>query len=184
VGYAGGTIGDPAYRAMGDHTECFQVDFDPQRISYEELLDLFWQSHDPTHEWWKVQYASLVLAHTPEQLETAKASAALYEQLLGKPIVTRIEMLDRFWPAENYHQKYHLRQDRVLAAEFQAMFDGDEMAFRESTAAAHVNGYVAGDGTAQQLATEIDLLGLSEVGQANLSSVVSRSGDGIGCSIG
>lgn len=152
---------------MGDHTECFQVDFDPQRIPYEELLDLFWQSHDPTHEWWKVQYASLVLAHTPEQLEAAKASAALYGQLLGKPIVTRIEMLDRFWPAENYHQKYYLQNDPLLLAEFREWYPHDAELFA-STAAARVNGYLYGDGQCAHFERELPELGLTAESAAHL----------------
>ena len=75
VGYAGGTIEHPTYRAMGDHTECFQVDFDPEVVTYEDLLELFWQSHDPFAPAYKTQYASLVLASDEEQLAVARASA-------------------------------------------------------------------------------------------------------------
>jgi hypothetical protein len=169
---------------MGDHTESFQVDFDPDTVSYDELLETFWTSHDPTHHPWKVQYASLVLAADESQLEAARNSAERIGDTLGRPLETRIEMLDRFWLAEEYHQKYHLRQDRALSAEFRAMFGGDETAFRESTAAARVNGYVAGDGSKVQLSREIDLLGLTDAGRARLAETVARLGDGIGCPTG
>lgn len=181
VGYAGGSRANPTYHALGDHTECFQVDFDPSVISYEQLLELFWDSHDPTAPAWRQQYASLVLAHDEEQLAVARASARAFEKRTGRTPATRIEPLDRFWPAEDYHQKYYLRQDRVLAAEFRAMFGDDETALRESTAAARVNGYVAGDGTRAQLADEIGRLGLSDQGESHLATRVGEVPAGSGC---
>ena len=102
---------------MGDHTECFQVDFDPTEVSYEDLLELFWTSHDPTRPAFKTQYASLVLAHDDEQLETARASAERLSALVKRPIATSIDRFDRFWMAEDYHQKYYLRNDRRLFSE-------------------------------------------------------------------
>ncbi len=170
VGYAGGDSADPTYRRIGDHTECFQVDFDPNAVSYEELLELSLTSHDPTRAAFKQQYASLVLAHDEAQLAAARAVAARFEAGLGRKLATRIEPLKRFYPAEDYHQKYYLRNDRTLMADFRAMFGDDETAFRESAAASRVNGYVAGGGTRAQLGREIDLLGLSEKGAAQLTS--------------
>lgn len=101
----------------------------------------------------------------------------------GRALSTRIERLGRFWPAEDYHQKYYLRNDRALASDFHAMFDGDESAFRESTSAARVNGYAAGDGTRAQLAREMEFLGLSEKGRASLILKVTEGISGGGCSI-
>jgi len=144
-----------------------------------------WLSHDPSRAAHKGQYASLVLAHGDAQLAAARASAErLLETLGGRALATRIEPLKRFWIAEDYHQKYYLRNDRALMAEFRAMFGDDDAAFVASTAAARVNGYVAGDGDAEQLGREIDLLGLSEAGRARL---IKRAGEpmyGGGCSIG
>jgi hypothetical protein len=102
----------------------------------------------------------------------------------GRRLATRIEPLKRFWNAEDYHQKYHLRQDRVLMAEFRTMFGDDQVALRESTAAARINGYIAGDGTKAQLAREIDFLGLGERGRDYLISRVKDGGPGVGCAIG
>ncbi len=162
VGYAGGTRENPTYRALGDHTEVFQVDFDPAVLPYEELLQLVWQSHDPTRAAFKTQYASLVLAHDDAQLATARASAERLQAAIGQRLATRIEPLTRFWLAEDYHQKYYLRQDRVLMAEFRVMFGGDAAAFRESTAAMKANAYVAGAGTCVGLEQDASGLGLSE----------------------
>ena len=173
MGYAGGEYANPLYRDLGDQTECFQVDFDPSVVSYRELVDLAFSTHNPVWASPKVQYASLVLAHDDRQLEIARDRGQRAASILGRPLATRIEPLKRFWLAEDYHQKYYLRNDRVLTGEFRAMLCDDEAALRESTAAARVNGYVAGDGTRAQLAREIDFLGLSDAGQARLISRVA-----------
>ena len=142
-------------------------------ISYAELVDLAFTAHNPTWVAHKEQYASLILTHDEAQLAVALQRAASFSAMLGgKPLATRIEPLKRFWNAEHYHQKYSLRQDRVLMADFGAMFRTDEGALRESTAAAHVNGYVAGGGTQVQLTREIDSLGLSEAGRKRLAEKV------------
>jgi len=182
VVYAGGEISRPTYRAMGDHTECFQVDFDPAAVSYEELLSLFWQSHDPTRAAWKTQYASLVLAHDDAQLAVAQQSARRYEASLGMPVATRIERLGEAWMAEDYHQKYYLRNDRTLMPEFRAMYRSDA-GFVASTAAMRVNGYLAGNGARAQLEQEIDVLGLSEKGRAYLRAQVEGGRFGSGCAL-
>lgn len=152
---------------MGDHTESFQVDFDSGAISYEELLDLFWQSHDPTRGAWKTQYASLILAADDEQLARARESADTYARLLGKPIATRIERLDRFWLAEDYHQKYYLRNDRQLLSDFRAMYP-DDQGLLDSTAAARVNGYLYGAGQCPRLERDLPDLGVSDEAAAHL----------------
>ena len=185
MGYAGGTAPDPTYASIGDHTECFQVDFDPDVVSYAKLVDLAFAAHDPSRPAHKAQYASLVLAHDDEQLVTARERAARVSGAnSGRVLTTRIETLRQFWPAEEYHQKYHLKQDRVLASEFVSMFGDDLAALRESTAAARINAYIAGYGTQGQLAREIDFLGLSEKGRAHLVSKVMDDAPSGSCAIG
>ena len=152
-------------------------------VSYEELLALFWKSHDPTARPYARQYASLVLASDDEQLAAARASAQRYERDTGDKVLTQIEKRGRFYPAEDYHQKYYLRQDRALAQEFRAMYGEDQEAFRDSTAAARVNGYVAGYGTKAQLEGEADALGLGEKARSELLSRVSDGASAAGCVI-
>ncbi len=147
VGYAGGVKESPTYYSMGDHTESFQVDYDPSVISYEELLEMFWESHDPSRPAYKTQYASLILAHDDDQLAAARASAARYEARTGRHVATRIDRLGTFWLAEDYHQKYYLRQDRTMMSEFRARFGDDEAALRESTDAARANAQAGGMGS-------------------------------------
>ena len=152
-------------------------------MSYEALLELALTSHDPFRAAFKGQYASLVLTHTDEQLTIARAVAERLEVTRGRKLATRIEPIKRFTNAEEYHQKYSLRNDRTLMADFRAMFGSDEDAFRESTAAARVNGYVAGDGSSIQLEREIDGFGLTDGGRAELAARFGRRSGGIGCSI-
>jgi peptide-methionine (S)-S-oxide reductase len=175
VGYAGGTKSEPTYRSIGDHTECFEVDFDPQVLSYKDLLAMFWQSHNATRAAYSTQYASLILAHGDEQLAAARASAENFGRAAGRKVLTRIEPVRRFYRAEGYHQKYRLRNDRELMGEFLAMYP-DEDEFVDSTAAARVNGYLDGEGSAARLGREIDGLGLTEAGRARLTARVKRSG--------
>lgn len=107
------------------------------------------------------------------QKKTILASKAKMEQKLGREVKTAILPLTTFWLAEDYHQKYELRCTEELIKEFKAIFP-NEKDFLNSTAAARVNAYIAGQGTAAQLKTEIDLLGLSAEGKKRLQAYVPR----------
>ena len=143
VGYAGGTTVDPTYRALGDHTEVLQVDYDPDRCSYRDLLDIAVRSHDPRREVRKAQYRNVLFAESAAQRET------LHDHLAGvgldpDAIATRVERLSRFYPAEDYHQKYDLRSDPSLSGVFEDA-GYDDTALRESPAAAKLNGLAGGN---------------------------------------
>lgn len=167
VGYAGGTTSDPTYLRIGDHTETLQVDYDPTVISYGELLEVFWESHDPTERHLPRQYWSAIFYHDEEQrsqaLETKDKEAADRE----REIMTGIEPFSRFYTAEDYHQKYRLQQMRSLMEEYRNIYP-DFNDFVNSTAAARVNGYLGGNVTLEQLHEEIELLGLSPEGISRL----------------
>ena len=116
-GYAGGHVADPTYRAVCDgttgHAEVVQVTFDPSVVSYKELLEVFFTIHDPTtlnRQGADVgtQYRSAVFYHTPEQRETAEQTIAemTAAQVWDAPIVTEVVPLEKFYPAEDYHQDY------------------------------------------------------------------------------
>ncbi len=171
VGYAGGTTADPTYRRIGDHTECFQVDFDPERLPYEDLLEAFWVVHSPFHPAHSLQYASLVLAHDDAQHEAALASCKRIASKTNRAIQTDVRRLDRFYVAEDYHQKYGLRADKTLMADL-GRYYLDDATLRESTTAARLNGYAYGAGSSARLEREIDILGLSDQGVRHLRGVV------------
>ncbi len=117
-GYAGGHVPNPSYRAVctgaTGHAEVTQITYDPEVISYEELLYVFWRTHDPTtlnRQGADVgtQYRSIILTHNDEQREIAQRSLAETDAsgLYRDPIVTEIVPLTEFYPAEGYHQDYY-----------------------------------------------------------------------------
>jgi len=173
VGYAGGRKANPTYQSLGDHTESIEVVFDPKRIPYERLLDAFWASHSPERRAPSRQYASLVFYHDEEQKRLAVASKAREEERRKAKLHTEIVPAGTFWPAEDYHQKYHLRGQRELLREFRAIYPR-EVDFVASTAVARVNAYVSGSGSAAQLAAELASLGLSPEGQKRLLEIARR----------
>jgi peptide-methionine (S)-S-oxide reductase len=114
-GYTGGTAENPTYRQVCGHTtghaEAVEVTFDPQRVTYDQLLDAFWEIHDPTQlnrQGPDVgdQYRSAIFAHGDEQMRAAIASRDREQAKLARPTVTQILPAPRFWPAEEYHQRY------------------------------------------------------------------------------
>jgi peptide-methionine (S)-S-oxide reductase len=111
-------------------------------ISYEELLDIFWQSHNPRRAAWSRQYAAFILTHDAAQAKIAHAS----RDALGDGIATDIRTAGAFWRAEDYHQKYRLRHQGELCSALIAHFGGDRE-FVDSTAAARLNGLLSGYGS-------------------------------------
>lgn len=117
-GYSGGRVENPSYKAVctgtTGHAECLNIEYDPAKVSFDELLEMFWQVHDPTTLNRQgndvgTQYRSVVFYHNDEQ----KTIVEKYKAALGKsgawdnPIVTTIEPFKRFYPAEEYHQNYY-----------------------------------------------------------------------------
>jgi peptide-methionine (S)-S-oxide reductase len=173
VGYAGGTTADPTYRSLGDHSEAIQIDYDPNQISFEELLDLFWESHNPTSRPFSQQYASLILYHDEEQERAAVQSRDQKAARLGGQIFTEIRPLTRFYLAEDYHQKYWLRQNSRLMEAFNAIYPG-AADFVNSTAIARANGYAGGNLTLTDLVVILDELDLPPEQRQKLEEAISN----------
>ena len=163
----------PTYRKMGDHTETVQVDYDPQRITYAQLLDIFWKSHMPTRRSWSRQYMSAVFYHNEEQRQQALASKATLEQNIGHAVKTNVVPLRSFTMAEDYHQKYILKKHRALSNQMARIYPNHQD-FVDSPAVTRLNGYAGGHATADQLSREIDILGLSAEGKNRLADLVKR----------
>jgi peptide-methionine (S)-S-oxide reductase len=176
VGYAGGTKENPTYYSLGDHSETIQIDYDPTQISYEELLAVFWESHSPTGRPWSQQYASIIFYHDEEQRRLAMETRDGEASRLGQELYTEIAPFSRFYLAEDYHQKYRLQQVPELADAFRAIYP-DAEDFVNSTAAARVNGYLAGYGTLEALQAEFDDLALSPEAKQKLLEIVSAFRD-------
>ncbi len=173
VGYAGGTKAAPTYHNLGDHTETIQIDYDPTQVTYQELLTVFWESHDPSVPPLSRQYKSVVFYQNEEQKRLATETKAREETKRGK-VYTEVIPATEFYLAEAYHQKYYLRQVPDLAKEFEAIYP-DNKDFVASTAAARVNGYLGGHGTLETLQAELSGFGLSPTGGKKLLDIVRAS---------
>ena len=117
VGYLGGTMENPTYRDVctgrTGHAEVVEVEYDPQQVSYEELLKVFWDNHDPTQLNRQgpdigTQYRSAIFYHTPQQQQVAQTSKEQLERegSFRRPVVTEIIPASEFYRAEEYHQQY------------------------------------------------------------------------------
>jgi methionine-S-sulfoxide reductase len=167
VGYSGGTKHSPTYCSLGDHTETVQIDYAPARITYEQLLNVFWESHDPSDRSWSKQYRNAIFYHNDEQKKSAEKTRDFVAAQLGRRVHTDIEPASTFYPAEDYHQKFRLQQDPVLTAEYDAIYP-EMKDFVNSPAVSRVNGYLGGYGSSAQLKKEINSLGLSPSGMKRL----------------
>ena len=115
VGYSGGHTENPTYKdvcsSTTGHAEVVEVEYDPSKVSYEELLEVFWENHDPTTPNRQgpdigSQYRSAIFFHTPEQEAAARASKEKAQSRSRNPIVTEITPVSEFYRAEEYHQRY------------------------------------------------------------------------------
>jgi peptide-methionine (S)-S-oxide reductase len=114
-GYAGGKVANPTYEAVCSgrtgHAEVVRVEYDPERIKLEDILEFFWLAHDPTtlnRQGADVgtQYRSIILYNSPEQEAAARASLTRAQARFSDPIVTELKPLETFHTAEKYHQDY------------------------------------------------------------------------------
>ncbi len=115
VGYVGGTVENPRYEAVKTgrtgHAESVEIKFDPDRISYDEILDYFFRLHDPTtldrqHNDVGTQYRSVIFFHGDAQREAAARAKERAQKKWANPVITQIVPAPKFWPAEDYHQDY------------------------------------------------------------------------------
>jgi peptide-methionine (S)-S-oxide reductase len=122
VGYSGGTLANPTYEDVCSHTtghaEVVEVTYDPESVTYEQLLDVFWGKHDPTQlnrQGWDIgdQYRSAIFFHDDEQQDAALRSKEQEQAKWSAPIVTQIEPAQTFYEAEDYHQQYLEKRGRA-----------------------------------------------------------------------
>lgn len=117
-GYSGGSVENPTYEQVSTgntgHAESIQITYDPEKLSYDDLLEVFWKAHDPTtkdRQGYDVgpQYRSVIFYHDAEQKKLAESYKEKLEAegIWNHPIVTEIEAFNKFWPAESYHQDYY-----------------------------------------------------------------------------
>lgn len=139
------------------------------------MLEVFWSSHDPCSGSFSRQYAAILFFHDTDQEKAARESVASQEIDKGRKVLTGIVAYREFFMAEDYHQKYYLKSDRLIYDEFRSMYpDGNDLV--SSTSAARVNGYLGGNGNPEQIREELSLLGLSPDVQKRLKNLFPSIG--------
>ncbi len=137
VGYTGGSKSDPTYKEVCSgrtgHAEAVRVEYDPARVSYDELLEVFWSAHNPTtlnRQGWDVgpQYRSAIFFDGVDQEAAARRSRDEAQARFRKPIVTEITPASTFWRAEEYHQRYLEKRGQASCAVSVADYDETRVA--------------------------------------------------------
>ncbi len=157
-----------------------QVDYNTEAVTYKELLEVFWDSHDPVKPSWSHQYRKAILFHDDEQKEIAENSRGLLASSVKGIINTDVEPFKAFYLAEDYHQKHMLRGNKGMQEEFKRIYPSVQ-GLISSTAVTRVNGYLGGNGTCESLKKEIKKLGLSEKGSKILLDEVCEGSTGASC---
>jgi peptide-methionine (S)-S-oxide reductase len=170
VGYAGGTTSNPTYYNIGNHSETVQIDYDPTLISYEELLAVFWKTHNPVYKLYSEQYKSIIFYTNEEQKNLAIESKQREEAKRGEKVYTEILPFSSFTLAEDYHQKYYLRQYPDIFETFSRIYP-DLNSLINSTAVTRINGYLGGYGTLEDLEKQLHSFGLSSSGEKQLLEI-------------
>lgn len=178
VGYAGGTKAKPTYRMMGDHTEAISIDYDPKVISYDDLLNHFWNAHRCDRNNSSRQYMNAVFYQNDAQRKIAEASRAKQVERLGismTEVATHILPVREFTYAENYHQKYYLTRHSDIRAFLSETYP-DAKSLADSTVATRLNAYL-GSGMAKDWQTflkELPSYGLPEKLESQLTKLAKK----------
>ncbi|XP_071496635.1 peptide methionine sulfoxide reductase-like [Diadema antillarum] len=177
AGYTGGTLPNPNYRMLGDHTEAVEIEFDPSQTNFAQLLKTFWSDHDPT-ELNKAQYMSAIFYQDKVQHHQAEGSLQKEQTRRGESskIATKILPAGKFYDAEDYHQKYFLRQHHALVESLE-LKDAD---FLSSSRTSRLLGYMSGSGDIEAFNTEVESLALS-ASQADFMRLLIQNKDGGTC---
>lgn len=179
VGYSGGTSDNPVYRKLGDHTEVIEVHYDPTVITFDNLLDLFWNNHEyGLSAKIKRQYMSLILYHDEQQKKIAEESFQVESRKRNEKITTEIRPAGPFYPAESYHQKYRLQGHKWLC---QQIGLNPELLLT-STTASKFNGYLVGVGSSPQFEKDAEVLNWpKEIAEYVRTEFKKNEGGGLYC---
>lgn len=137
VGYCGGSKKNPSYYSLGDHTEAFSVDYDPAVLSYGDLLEIFWGSHNSDRNHSSRQYINAVFYRDPAQLELAEKT----RDAIGGHIATEIIPVGEFTYAEGYHHKYYLTRYAEIREFLEATYP-EAKSLADSTVAMRLNAFL------------------------------------------
>lgn len=175
VGYAGGTAANPTYRQMGDHTETVQVEFDPGRIAFEEILNVFWDSHNPVNinDYKGRQYMSLLFYFDERQQDTIRyVLQNRKEQGKAEP-ATEVVPAAPFTLAEDKHQKYYLKRFPDAIEKLSTLYP-TETDLRNSTLAARLNGLAKGYTGLGRIQEEIEQWNVSATHRNTIKNLIKQ----------
>lgn len=175
VGYCGGSTINPTYNNIRDHAETLEFDYDGDKITYEEIIKGFWDSHAPENKTGISQYRSIIFYRTDEERIIAENSKKDFEKTLSISFNTEIVPLDKFYLAENYHQKFYLQKASILMKELSLKYSNFKD-FINSTLTCKLNGYCKGYGTIEMLKDNIDKFQLNEKSKKALMDIVEGYG--------
>lgn len=169
VGYTGGSSEHPTYKSIGDHTEAFLIEYDPESTNYANLLSVFWGSHDPTVPN-KPQYKSAIYYQDEKEKQLAEDTLKQVQKNYQRKIVTEVLPASTFYDAEDYHQKYVLRSHRSIFHNLG--LDGPDLL--KSHVATRLNGYMSGHGSLEQFEKESVKWGLDADTLQSIRNVVQK----------
>lgn len=174
VGYAGGTTKRPTYRKIGDHTETVEIDFAPRLITYEQLLEVFWNNHNPVNinGYKGRQYQSLLFYRDEEQREAINRIKLRMESHKGT-LDTEIAPYAEFFSAEPRHQKYYLKRFPNAVEKLGAYYPSEEE-WVNSTLAARLNGLAKGYSNLERIRREIAQWPISPSDQAEFIALIRQ----------
>jgi len=167
---------NPTYHSLGDHSESVEIDYNPAIVSYQDLLKIFWEGHDPGARPWSTQYKAAIFYHNDEQKRLAEETRKGIEATRKIKVHTEILPSSTFYVAEGYHQKFSLRGQPEILKEFRAIYPSDE-GLMNSTAAARVNGYLSGLTGFEDVQEAVDNLRLAAQARDRLLAAIRKHGD-------
>ena len=170
---------NPTYHSLGDHTESIEIDYDPAAVSYEDLLAIFWEGHDPWARPWSTQYKAAIFYRNDEQRRLAEESRKRIAAKQKTTVRTEIVPFSTFYTAEAYHQKYSVRSQPEIMKEFRAIYSSDD-AFMNSTATARVNGYLNGLSDFESVREAVGKIAISAQTRERLLAEIRKHGERFG----
>ena len=178
MGYAGGEKKNPSYYSLGNHTEVISIDYDPEVLKYEDMLNLFWSAHRCDQAGYSRQYMNALFYHDNAQKKAAEASVAKAAKAQGvslDSVKTEILPVGQFTYAEAYHQKYYLTRYGEIR-EFLSKTYADGKSLADSTVATRLNAYLGSgkDKDWEVFVKELDSYGLPEKIEKELREAVAK----------
>ena len=175
VGYSGGKSTSPSYKVLDLHTEVVEIDYDPDIISYGQLIDVFFSSHNETLRPYDQRVKSLIFYRSPEEYDIAKGKLdAIRDQTPEEESVyTELKAFEVFYLAEPEHQNRSLKLETSLYGEVEQIF-GSEDKIMLSILASKLNGYVYGYGTIENAQALLEVSGLSQASRDRLIEVIQN----------